>query len=165
NMIVQVRNTNNVAVPKITIALSSPEDKRELVFYQVGAGRSISIPIEKKPNELPPAVNAKVRISMAANEYIDITDKLNVNIEKGETEALLTVHNGAEQACATLNITVKFVNGADIVYAQMQELQAPIEPGESTVLTFSLPEELKEEGITFDRVEYAFNQAVAQKSE
>lgn len=161
NMIVQVRNTNEITIPKVTVALNSPEDSHELVFYQVSAGKSISIPIEKKPNELPPAVNAEASVSMEENEYVDITKQVSVSVEQVDGGAQLTVSNGAAQACKLLNITVKFANNTDIVYAQMRELQEPIGPGESVVLSFLLPQELKDGGTAFDRVEYVLNQAVA----
>lgn len=161
NMIVQVKNKNNVTIPKLTITLGLPEGKHELIFYQVGAGRDISIPIEKKRNELPPAVDTKVSVSMAANGHLDMIDKINVSIEQHGEDVRLAIQNGAEQTCAMLSITVKFLNGIDMVYAQMQEIESPIEPGGETSFTFSLPEDLKEEGVTFDRIEYALNQAVA----
>lgn len=164
NMIIQVKNTNEIAIPKMVVELSSPDmsQKQDLVFYQVGAGRSIVIPIEKKPDELPPAMDASVSVFMTANEYSDITDKINVSSEQADEGIKLTVQNNAQQACQMFSITVKFADDTGIVYAQMKQTDTPIEAGGSAELAFGLSEELKEAGVTFNRIEYVINQAVAQ---
>lgn len=164
NMIIQVKNTNDIAIPKMVVELSSPDmsQKQDLVFYQVGAGRSIVIPIEKKPDELPPAMDASVNVFMTANEYSDITDQINIQSEQTEEGIKLTVQNNAQQVCRMFSVTVKFADDTGIVYAQMKQTDTPIEAGGSAELAFGLSEELKEAGVTFNRIEYVINQAVAQ---
>ena len=163
NMIVQVKNANDIAIPKVVVSLCSPDtaQKYELVFYQVSAGRNIVIPIEKKPNELPPAVDTEVSVFMTANEYSDITDRINVEIEQTEEGAALNIQNNADRECRLLSITVKFANDTEIVYAQMKQNEGAIEAGGSAQLLFELPEELKEQEQPYNHIEYVINQAVA----
>ncbi|MEG1584613.1 MAG: hypothetical protein RR361_06140, partial [Anaerovorax sp.] len=80
NMVIQVENANDFTIPKIVVRLSSPDtdQKQDMIFYQVRSQGKIVIPIEKKPDELPPAVVAEAIAFMTENDYRDIADRLTI---------------------------------------------------------------------------------------
>ncbi len=161
NVMVQAVNNNDVTIPKATICITISDQEQSYDFYQMKAGAEILIPIEKGKGELPPAVSAKAAVSMAANEYTDISDRMEITPSQTDKEFSLSVKNNSDKPCRKLSITAKLYEGSTIIYAELSRKEDGIPPGASAVLKFSLPDAKGKENGRFDKAEYVLNEALA----
>lgn len=160
NMIVQVKNNNDVTIPKLTVHVNYPSGEKVYDFCQIPSGGQIVIPVEKGNGDLPPAVSADASVSMNSNEYVGLSSNLNVVESKTKTSYTLTLTNTADRACKKLNVAVLFSNDSGVICALTASAPGEIAPGASTTLTFTLPQSLIDAGLSFTGASYVINEAV-----
>ncbi len=73
NMIIEVRNGNDVTIPTVTVHVNYPSGEKTYDFCQFAPGGTIIVPVEKDDGDLPPAVTASVSVTMNANSRTDIS--------------------------------------------------------------------------------------------
>lgn len=160
NMIVQVKNNNDITIPKLTVHVYYPEGEKAYDFCQTPAGRQIVIPVEKGEGDLPPAVSADVSVSMNSNEYVDLLPMLNITENKTNSSYMLTIANAADRACRKLSITVLFSDDSGVICALSSTAPDSIAAGASTTFTFTLPQSLVDAGAAFTTASYTVNEAL-----
>lgn len=160
NMIVQVKNLNDVAIPKLTVHVNYPDGEKTYDFCQTAPGSEIVIPVERGSGDLPPAVSANVSVSMNNNQYTDVSSKFGVEESKTDTAYTLTLTNASDRACQKLNVTALFSDDSGVVYALMQSAPETILSGGTTTLTFEFPKSLSEAGTKFKKASYVINEAI-----
>ncbi len=160
NMIIEVRNGNDVTIPMVTVHVNYPDGEKTYNFYQFAPGGTIIVPVEKDDGDLPPAVTASVSVTMNANSRTDISDSLAVEESMTDTSYTLTITNHSSFACQNISVTALFSDDSGIICAQTASSDETVLSGKSTQLTFTLPEKLTEKGVTFTKASYCINEAV-----
>ncbi len=160
NMIVQVKNNNDMPIPTLTVHVNYQDGKKSYDFYQVPSGGQIVIPVEKGEGDLPPAVSADVSVCMDENEYTGLSSLLNVEQSKTNSAYKLTVTNTADIACRKMSIAVLFSNETGVICVLTTSAPEPLAPGASTTFTFTLPQSFTDAGVSFTNAAYVMNEAV-----
>ena len=162
DMLVRVKNANDIVIPKVVVSLiASGAEERQEEFYQVLPGGVIVIPVERGSGELPPAVAAEATVSLNENGYTNIADSISISQQETETGVDFTIRNQSDRPCLMFSVTAEFWDESGVIYAQEKRNDGEIAPGASIGLSFCLPEDMKEQGISYTKVECVVNQAVA----
>ncbi|MEG1473804.1 MAG: hypothetical protein RSC25_06765 [Christensenella sp.] len=160
NMLVLVKNTNDLAIPTLTVHVFYPDGEKLYDFHQTTPGKEIAIPVDKGDGELPPAVSANVSVSMNNNQYTDISSALGAEETKTDSSYTLKLTNASAYACQKLSVTAIFSNDTNILYTEMLNAPQTISPNDTVDLTFDFPSELARAGEKFTNVSYTINEAV-----
>lgn len=160
NMIVQVKNNNDIPIPTLTVHVNYQDGKKSYDFHQVPPGGQIVIPVEKGEGDLPPAVSADVSVCMDENEYTGLSSLLNIAESKTNSAYTLSVTNTADIACRKMTIAVLFSNETGVICVLTTTSPEMLAPGASTTFTFTLPQSFTDEGISFTNATYVMNEAV-----
>ena len=137
NMIIEVRNGNDVTIPMVTVHVNYPDGEKTYNFYQFAPGGTIIVPVEKDDGDLPPAVTASVSVTMNANSRTDISDSLAVEESMTDTSYTLTITNHSSFACQNISVTALFSDDSGIICAQTASSDETVLSGKSTQLTFT----------------------------